>query len=131
MKINWKVRIRHRQFWVAIISAFVLLINHTASLFGVDITLISAKVQQLLESILLILALFGIIIDPTTAGVHDSSQVMVYSKPRKETEHIQRSVGRVDETHQETKIEVHHETKIEVVQQQESAKDKVEENSKK
>jgi len=84
LKINWKVRLRHRQFWLALISALALIANRVAAIFGVDITLISAEIQQVLESILLILALFGIIIDPTTVGVKDSSQAMVYSKPRDE-----------------------------------------------
>lgn len=132
MNINWKVRIRHRQFWVAIVSASVLLANHIASLFNIDITLISFKIQQLLETILLILTLFGIIIDPTTEGVNDSSQVMDYTKPRNQAENVKRTAEKIEETHQETKIEVHHETKIEVIQQQqESNKDKVEENPKK
>lgn len=118
MKINWKVRIRHRQFWVALISAVILLTNQVASIFEVDITLISAKIQQSFESILLILALFGIIIDPTTAGAKDSSQAMVYSKPRNEADEVQKPVEKIEEKQQETKIEVQQETKIEVVQQQ-------------
>ena len=127
MKINWKVRIRHRQFWVALISAFVLIANHVASLFNVDITLVSAKIQQLLESLLLLLALFGIIIDPTTAGVKDSSQAMVYVKPRCDTDEVQKPFEKVEEKQQETKIEVQHETKIEGIQQQkESTKEEIE-----
>ncbi|MCM3389286.1 phage holin [Ureibacillus chungkukjangi] len=127
MKINWKVRIRHRQFWVAIISAFVLLANQVASIFDVDITLMSAKIQQSLESILLILALFGIIIDPTTEGVKDSSQAMVYVKPRCDTDDVPKSIEKVEEKQQEMKIEVQHETKIEVIQQQQDAsKEKIE-----
>lgn len=122
MKINWKVRIRHRQFWVAVISAFILLANQVASIFDVDITIISAKIEQTFESILLILALFGIIIDPTTAGVKDSSQAMVYSKPRNEADEVQKPVEKVEEKQQETKIEVQHETKIEVTQQQQDTK---------
>ena len=102
MKINWKVRIRHKQFWVAIISALVLLSNQVAAIFDVDITILSAKIQQALESVLLILALFGIILDPTTAGVKDSSQAMVYSKPRDEQDEV-RTV--FEEIHQETKID--------------------------
>lgn len=88
LKINWKVRLRHRQFWLSLISALVLIADRVAAIFGVDIMLISAEIQEVLESILLILALFGIIIDPTTAGVKDSSQAMVYSKPRDEKEEV-------------------------------------------
>lgn len=96
MKINWKVRMRHRQFWIAMISAVVLLANQVASLFGYDITLISANIQQLLESILLILALLGIIIDPTTSGIRDSSQAMFYAKPRNDAHEVQKSIEKVE-----------------------------------
>ncbi|RHW38440.1 phage holin [Lysinibacillus yapensis] len=86
MHINWKVRLKHRQFWIALISALMLLSNHVAALFNIDITVISAKIQQTLESILLILALFGIIIDPTTEGFKDSAQAMNYSEPKQTCE---------------------------------------------
>ncbi|SOC27087.1 phi LC3 family holin [Ureibacillus xyleni] len=83
MKINWKVRLRHKQFWVAIISALVLLANQVADIFGVDITILSSQVQQTLETILLILALLGVVIDPTTSGIKDSDQALTYKKPKK------------------------------------------------
>lgn len=84
MKINWKVRLRHRQFWVAVISAVVLLSTDIATLFNIDITMISTEVQQALESVLMLLALFGIIIDPTTDGINDSAKALNYSKPHKD-----------------------------------------------
>ena len=84
MKINWKVRLRHRQFWIALFSALALLSNQVAAIFGVDITIVSDQIQQTLETVLMILALLGVIIDPTTSGVKDSEQALTYKKPRKE-----------------------------------------------
>ncbi|RUL56917.1 MULTISPECIES: phage holin [Lysinibacillus] len=84
MKINWKVRLRHRQFWIALVSALALLANQVAAIFGVDVTIISSQIQQTLETVLMILALLGVIIDPTTSGMKDSNQALTYKKPRKE-----------------------------------------------
>ena len=86
MKINWKVRLRHRQFWIAIVSALLLLANQIADIFGVDITLISSQIEQTVEAILLVLAMLGVIIDPTTSGVKDSDQALTYTKPKKDDE---------------------------------------------
>ncbi|RKQ15959.1 phage holin [Lysinibacillus endophyticus] len=86
MKINWKVRLRHRQFWIAIVSALLLLANQVADIFGVDITLISSQIEQTVETVLLVLAMLGVIIDPTTSGVKDSDQALTYKKPRKKEE---------------------------------------------
>ena len=82
MKINWKVRMQHKQFWVALIALFIVLANQIAGIFGVDITIYNDQVTAITETVLSILALLGIIIDPTTAGASDSHQSMRYDKPK-------------------------------------------------
>ena len=34
MNINWKVRIRNKQFWVSVIPALALVIQAVAAVFG-------------------------------------------------------------------------------------------------
>ena len=82
MKINWKVRFQHKQFWVALIALLIVLANQIAGIFNVDITVYSEQVTGISETILMILALMGIIVDPTTFGTSDSSQALNYDKPR-------------------------------------------------
>ena len=82
MKINWKVRLRHKQFWVALIALLLVLANQVAEFFGYDITIYNEQVTALSETILSILALLGIIIDPTTQGLSDSDRAMTYNKPK-------------------------------------------------
>lgn len=82
MKINWKVRLQHKQFWVSLIALLLVLANQVASIFMLDITLISEQITGVSETILMILALMGIIIDPTTSGVNDSVNSMDYDKPK-------------------------------------------------
>lgn len=82
MKINWKVRMQHKQFWVSLIALLLVLANQIAGIFMLDITLISEQITGVSETVLMILALMGIIIDPTTSGVNDSDNAMKYSKPK-------------------------------------------------
>lgn len=82
MKINWKVRMQHKTFWVSLISLLIVLANQIAGIFNVDITIYNAQVTAITETVLGILALLGIIIDPTTNGASDSYQAMRYRKPK-------------------------------------------------
>lgn len=82
--MNWKVRLKHRQFWLALISSAALFSNQVASLFGYDITIYSEQIQESLETLLLILMALGVVIDPTTDGIKDSKLALTYEKPKKD-----------------------------------------------
>ncbi|WP_375106179.1 phage holin [Lysinibacillus fusiformis] len=82
MKINWKVRLQHKQFWVSLIALLLVLANQTAGIFNVDITIYNAQIIAISETVLSILGLLGIILDPTTKGTSDSEQAMNYDKPK-------------------------------------------------
>ncbi|WP_107950464.1 phage holin [Lysinibacillus parviboronicapiens] len=82
MKINWKVRLQHKQFWVSLIALLIVLANQIAGIFNVDFTIYNAQVTALSETVLSILGLLGIIMDPTTQGASDSSQALNYDKPK-------------------------------------------------
>lgn len=84
MKINWIVRLKHRQFWIAIISALLLLSNQIAGVFNYDISLISEQIKQIAETVLMIFVLLGIVVDPTTNGLQDSERALTYDKPKKD-----------------------------------------------
>ncbi|MFJ8237025.1 phage holin [Ureibacillus sp. NPDC094379] len=82
MNINWRVRLQHRQFWLSIISLLLILANQVAALFGYDITFISDQVEEILGTVLMIFVMAGIVVDPTTEGMSDSTQAMTYKKPK-------------------------------------------------
>lgn len=84
MKINWKVRVKNKLFWVAIIPAVLLLIQQICALFGVviDVSWLSDKLIDIVGTVFAILALIGIVADPTTEGVSDSEQAMTYDVPK-------------------------------------------------
>lgn len=80
--INWKIRIKQKTFWVAILSAIFLFAQSIAKVLGYDIQVYTEQLTGALNSILGILVLMGVIQDPTTQGVSDSHQALNYEEPR-------------------------------------------------
>lgn len=84
MKINWKVRIKNKNFWVSVIPAILLLVQVMAALFGFTLDLgdLGNKLIAVVNAIFGVLAVLGVITDPTTAGLSDSAQAMTYEVPK-------------------------------------------------
>ena len=83
--INWKVRIKNKTFWLAFIPAILLLAQEVANLFGfvIDLSIIGGKLLDIIEALFVVLALIGVVTDPTTSGISDSSQALTYETPKK------------------------------------------------
>lgn len=84
--INWKVRIKNKVFWLSIIPAILLLIQAVAAVFGytLDFTDLGEKLVSVVEATFVVLAILGIVADPTTAGMSDSNLAMTYEKPKED-----------------------------------------------
>ena len=84
MKINWKVRIKNKVFWLALIPAVLLLVQVVAAVFGIDLNLdaLGDKLLAVVNALFAVLTILGVVTDPTTAGISDSKQAMEYDKPR-------------------------------------------------
>lgn len=82
--INWKVRIKNRNFWFALIPAVLLLVQAVAAVFGVSIDLgdLGDKLIAVVNAAFVVLAILGIVTDPTTSGISDSTQAMTYDRPK-------------------------------------------------
>lgn len=80
MKINWKIRLRSKLFWSAMVSLLLVLANQVAAIFGVDITIYNDQITAITETLLAILGLLGVIVDPTTKGLSDSDRALDYTK---------------------------------------------------
>lgn len=82
--INWKVRIRNKLFWVTIIPAIIVLIQMVADLLGFSLDLgeIGNKLVAIVDAVFLILGILGVVVDPTTKGVEDSTQAKLYDYPK-------------------------------------------------
>ena len=81
--INWKVRMMNKAFWLAAVPAVLLLIQAVLAVFGVTINLdaFGEKVLEVVNALFLVLAVMGVVNDPTTAGLEDSKRAMEYDKP--------------------------------------------------
>jgi phi LC3 family holin len=82
--INWRVRIRNRAWWLAMVSALLLLAQAAGSLFGYqwDFVVLDQKIAAVINASFGVLALMGVVNDPTTAGLNDSTQAMGYAEPK-------------------------------------------------
>lgn len=82
--INWKVRIANKAFWISIIPAVLLLIQVVAAVFGFQLDLgdLGNKLLDVVNAIFAVLVILGVVTDPTTKGIADSSQAMTYDKPK-------------------------------------------------
>lgn len=82
--INWQVRIKSKQFWLSLIPAVLLLVQVIAAVFGFELDLgdIGNKLLDVVNALFAVLAILGIVVDPTTEGVGDSAQAMTYDKPK-------------------------------------------------
>ena len=84
--INWKVRIKNKMFWLTLIPAVLLLIQVVASVFGYTLDLgdLGNKLLAVVNALFGVMAMLGIVTDPTTAGISDSTQALTYEKPKKD-----------------------------------------------
>ena len=83
--INWKVRIKNKYFWLAIIPAVLILIKAVAAVFGytLDLSDLNQKLLEVVEAVFVCLSILGIVNDPTTEGIDDSKLAMTYEEPKK------------------------------------------------
>ncbi len=84
MKINWTVRIKNKMFWLALIPALLLLAQVVAAVFGYELKIdaIGDKLTAVVNALFAVLAILGVVTDPTTAGVSDSKQALTYTAPK-------------------------------------------------
>lgn len=82
--INWKVRIKNKNFWMTLIPAVLMLVQVVAAVFGFSLDLgdLGNKLLAVVNAVFAVLAILGIVTDPTTAGISDSDQALTYEEPK-------------------------------------------------
>lgn len=83
--INWKVRIKNKSFWLALIPAVLLLMQAVAALFGfeLDLDFLGERLLAVVNAVFVVLTILGVVVDPTTQGVGDSERALGYDEPAK------------------------------------------------
>lgn len=84
--INWKIRMQNKTFWLALVPAFLLLIQAVAQVFNIslDFTNLNKDLLNVINTLFVVLTILGVVTDPTTKGMSDSTQALTYSKPKED-----------------------------------------------
>lgn len=82
--LNWTVRFKNKTFWLAFLPALLLLVQVVAAVFGftLDLGELGDRLLDVVNALFAVLALLGVVADPTTKGVGDSAQALTYEKPK-------------------------------------------------
>ena len=87
MKVNIPVRLKNPWFWVGIVSIIIAALGVDPQQFVTWESLggyIMAVLENPVQIVTVVLAVLAVFIDPTTAGIGDSTRALGYDKPSKE-----------------------------------------------
>lgn len=84
--INWTVRFKNKNFWLAVIPAVLLLVQTVAAVFGysLDFGELGNRLIAVVNAVFGVLVILGVVNDPTTAGIRDSRQAQGYLAPKED-----------------------------------------------
>lgn len=85
-KINWSVRLKNKNFWLAVVPALALLFQAFANIFGIKLEFGETidKILVFINVLFAFLVLIGIVNDPTTVGLGDSERALEYEEPHED-----------------------------------------------
>ena len=75
--INWKLRLQNKTTLVAIIGTVILLLQQ----LGLKLP---DNSSDIVNTVVTLLVLLGVVTDPTTSGISDSTKAMSYAKPKED-----------------------------------------------
>lgn len=86
MTVNWLVRFKNKNFWLSLIPSVLLLVQVVAAVFGYTLDLgdLGNKLLAVVNALFAVLAVLGVVNDPTTEGLSDSNRAMTYEEPYKD-----------------------------------------------
>lgn len=82
MKINWKLRLQNKTILVALIALCVSFVYQVLGMFGVVPSISQNEVINTLGLLVNILVALGVVVDPTTDGIGDSTNALNYKTPK-------------------------------------------------
>ena len=85
-KINWSVRLKNKNFWLALVPALALLAQAFANIFNLSLEFGDTvdKILVFINVLFAFLVLVGVVNDPTTAGLSDSERALTYTEPNED-----------------------------------------------
>lgn len=85
MKLNLKVRVKNPYFWIGLGGVILTAMGISADMLTSWAAVWDALVNLTSNPFMLgsvVIAVLGVVLDPTTAGIGDNEQVMTYTKPK-------------------------------------------------
>lgn len=86
MKLNVPVRMKNPWFWVGLLGVVLTAMGVSPEMLT-SWGLVGQAAKDLVSNPFMlgsvVIAVLGVFVDPTTAGVGDSAQALTYAKPRK------------------------------------------------
>ena len=76
MKIKWKKRLQNKATLVALIAGAVALVYQIVGWFDVVPQISADEIKNAAGTVINLLVLLGIVVDPTTDGIGDSDRVL-------------------------------------------------------
>ncbi len=83
MKITWKLRIKNNTTLISLIGVVLSFIYTLLGSLGIVPAISQDNITTLILGVVEALAAVGIIVDPTTTGIEDSTRALGYSEPSK------------------------------------------------
>lgn len=78
MKINLKARLKNKAFVISTAVLIVSLVYRILAAFEVFPSISESEIGEIINMAVNILALVGVVVDPTTEGISDSERAMTY-----------------------------------------------------
>lgn len=92
--MNLKLRLKNKATLLALVLAVVTCIYQVCGILGIVPPVSGDTVTQLIGVLANLLVGLGVLVDPTTAGVTDSTQAMAYDAPRSDLDECHADDGR-------------------------------------
>lgn len=75
-KINWSIRLKNHNFWLALVPALALVAQAVGAMFGYkwDFIIFNQQAVAIINSVFAVLAIIGVVNDPTTPTLKDSQK---------------------------------------------------------
>lgn len=80
--INWTVRLRNKTWLASALALIVTFVYDFLAMLDVVPPVGEEWALELIKTVLTLLGMLGVVVDPTTKGVGDSAQALTYTEPK-------------------------------------------------
>lgn len=80
--INWKLRLKNKATLLALLVTAVAFVYQILGMLDIVPSVSQDDVTSIITLVVNLLAMLGIVVDPTTSGITDSQQALEYSSPK-------------------------------------------------